>query len=176
MDRLREAWNRAVRGAFSRIDYFALYRARVVAQNNQTVDVTPDDKRLPGMQGVRLRHGVPGLTVTVQPGCYILVGWEGGNPKAPYACLWDGGEGVTEIVVKADNVYVGDKANAEPIPLGNKLLQRVVDIESKFDGHTHVVTGTCPSFGGPLSGGLAAATATPTAHSPDFASQHGKVS
>ena len=107
MDRLRKAWQRAVKSALSGVDYFALYRARVVKQSGQTVDLKPDDARIPDQTGVRLRHGVPGMEVTIAPGSYLLLGWDNGDPELPFAALWDGGETVVKLKIGGQLVEVG---------------------------------------------------------------------
>lgn len=85
--------------ATAHIDYFALYVAEVVSQSadGSTVDVQPNDRRLPGMSKVPLRFGLPGIVAKFAPGAYVLVGWDGGDPSKPYAGLWGGGETVTQL-------------------------------------------------------------------------------
>jgi len=56
-----------VRAAVPTIDYFALYRAKVVSQAGQTLDVVPEDPRLPSMGQVPIKLGVPGGEVQVSP-------------------------------------------------------------------------------------------------------------
>lgn len=96
---LKNPFAQLVKSAVPRLDWFALYRGKVLGQSGNTVDVQPDDARLPAMSKVPLRHGLPGVSVSVQPGTSILVGWENGDPSRPYACLWEGGEGVIEIKI-----------------------------------------------------------------------------
>ncbi len=91
-DRTRAAFERAVRRALPRLDYLALYSARVVAQAaDGSLDVQPDDARLPGMTGVPMRLFVPGATVRVGGGARVLVGFEQGDPARPVAHLWESG-------------------------------------------------------------------------------------
>ena len=89
----------------ARVDYFAFYHARVSAQSadGSTVDVIPDDDRLPqdSMRGIELRLGLPGVTVKVQSGCYVMVGFDSGKPNLPYATLWDLGSTTLEINIQA---------------------------------------------------------------------------
>lgn len=73
----------------SRTDYHAHYPARVEGQNaDGSLELKPDDTKLPGMGNVPIRLGVPGITVKVKTGARVLVGFEGGDPKAPIATLW----------------------------------------------------------------------------------------
>lgn len=100
---LKNPFAQLVKSAVPRLDWFALYRGKVLGQAGNTVDVQPDDARLPAMSKVPLRHGLPGVSVTVQPGTSILVGWENGDPSRPYACLWEGGETVTSMTIGGTN-------------------------------------------------------------------------
>ena len=111
-DEIRRSYRAIVRGAIPNIDYFAYYRAQVAAQasDGSTVDVIPDDTRLPHCSGIALRLGLPGVTVTVEPGCYVMLGWDGGNPARPYATLWDLGGTMIKLNIEATtsvNVTVG---------------------------------------------------------------------
>lgn len=90
-----------VDNAVAHVDLFALYEAQVIKQSGNTVDVQPKDSRLPGMSGVQLRHGLPAVSVTVAPGAFVLVGWDGGDPSKPYAALWGGGETLTALSIGA---------------------------------------------------------------------------
>jgi hypothetical protein len=74
-----------------RLDYLALYPARVVSQSiiDGSLDVQPDDTRLPPMQNVPIRYGVPGVRAEVSAGAQVLIGFEQGNPSRPVATLWD---------------------------------------------------------------------------------------
>ena len=116
-DRIKEPLLKIIRSAMRPIDYYALYRARLVAQSGNKVDLQPDDSRLPPMAGVSLRHGLPGVSVTVSPGAYLMVGWDGGDPRKPYAELWEGGETVSEIQIAGTTPVAreGDNLTASAI-------------------------------------------------------------
>lgn len=82
------------------IDFHALYSAKVVSQNGDgTLELKPTSPKLPGLSKVPLRHGLPAVQVQVAPGCFVLVGWDGGDPGSPYACLWGGGETLTSLSI-----------------------------------------------------------------------------
>ncbi len=89
-DRFKGALTALARRADPLTLYRAMYRARLVNQSADLLrlDVAPDDPLLPLMSNVPLRHGIPGLTVSVAPGAYVLVGWDNGKPDAPFAALW----------------------------------------------------------------------------------------
>jgi hypothetical protein len=118
----------SVRGALPQIDYLTTYRAKVVAQSadGKTLDLQPDDARLPGMQQVPLRLGLPGVIALLAPGAFVEVGWDGGDPSQPHAKLFEGGETVTKLVVKATMVYLGDEAGAKQLVT-----------KDEYDLHTH---------------------------------------
>jgi hypothetical protein len=72
--------------------FLAQHSATVEMQHaDDTLDVTPDDYalRAQGLSNVPIRHGIPGVRVRVKQGSRCLIGFEGGNPRAPYAALWD---------------------------------------------------------------------------------------
>lgn len=90
MDRLKGPLRGFARAADPLARYRCMYPAKLRSQSADKlrVDVEPDDKALPSMSNIPLRHGIPGLTVSVAPGAYLLVGWGGGSPTDPFAALW----------------------------------------------------------------------------------------
>ena len=89
-DRVKGAFRALVRLAMRRIDYVALYPAKVAAQNQDgTLELMPEHSKVPPMSKVPIRLGIPGATVRVSAGARVLVGFENGDPKRPYAGLWD---------------------------------------------------------------------------------------
>ena len=85
-----------------RIDYLALYPATVLIDHgDMTLDLQPDDERLPYLVRVPLRVFLPGTYVKVKPGSRALVGFEGADPARPVAHLWEAGSTlVVEIVTQ----------------------------------------------------------------------------
>lgn len=117
-----------------RLDRLALYPARVVAQSadKTRLDLQPDDVRIPPCAGVPIRHGLPGVTVTVTAGARVLLGYAGGDPAQPYAALWEAGS-VVSISVNG----------------GSTRVARVGDTVAS---HTHSYTdGGTPMTTGPAS-------------------------
>lgn len=97
-DRLLAPFAALVRRLTARIDYLALYACRVVAQNTDlTLELQPDDARIPSLSAVPIRHGLPGVTVRVAAGARVLLAFENGDPSKPVATLWDSAS-VEEIV------------------------------------------------------------------------------
>lgn len=102
-DRFKAALAELVERVMRRVDYFRLTPARVVRQaSDGTLELIPDDgSGLPGLVGVPIRHGLPGVTgVSVASGARVRVGFEGGDPRLPYAALWDAGN-VTRITINS---------------------------------------------------------------------------
>jgi hypothetical protein len=100
-DRLTRAVGAIVRHLTAHLDYFALYPSKLVSQNSdRTLELKPDDNRLPGLSKVPIRFGIPGVTVKVASGARVLLGFEGGDPGAPVATLWESGS-VTELTIDA---------------------------------------------------------------------------
>jgi hypothetical protein len=100
-DRLTRAVGAIVRHLTAHLDYFALYPSKLVSQNSDgTLELKPDDSRLPGLSKVPIRYGIPGVTVKVASGARVLVGFEGGDPGSPVATLWELGS-VTEMTIDA---------------------------------------------------------------------------
>ena len=90
MDRLKAALAAFVRGVTSRLDYLALYPCRVLSQNTDgSLELQPEDGRLPGLSKVPIRIGVPGVDVKVTPGAKVLLGFTGGDPRSPIAALFE---------------------------------------------------------------------------------------
>ncbi len=116
-DEIRQSYRAIVRGAIPNIDFFAYYRAQVMAQSldGSTVDVQPDDQRLPACSMIPLRLGLPGVTVTVQPGCFVMLGWDGGDPSKPFATLWDLGGTLLNIKITAGNASPAATFEMNPV-------------------------------------------------------------
>lgn len=116
-DRIRGALKKLLHSLCSRIDYLALYPARVVSQSGQAVDLRPDDPRFPALEAVPLNLGLPGVEVDVEPGARVLLGFAGGDPSKPRATLWESG------AVRSMRVDAGDLV----INGGSKAVARVDD-------------------------------------------------
>lgn len=141
------------------VDFFANYRAKVVAQSadKTTLDVKPDSDKLPAtMSKIPIRLGLPGTTVKVQAGCYVMIGWDGGNPARPYALLWDLNgtmleldiTATTEVKITAENVKINSTTGNVTLNNGTRTVACIGDI----------VTGTAGPY--PISGGTVATSAT----------------
>lgn len=91
LDRLRAALDALIRWTTREQPYLRLYPATVRAQAaDGTLDLDPDDAAIrgTGLSGVPIRHGIPGVTVEISAGQRIMLGFEAGDPRRPYAALW----------------------------------------------------------------------------------------
>jgi hypothetical protein len=135
-----------VEGAPPVIDRLAHYRARVdaCAVDGATLDVTPEDKRISPEKNVPLRLGIPSMTIVVQPGAIVWLGFDGGDPRKPH-CLpcWE-----TAMVTK---VIITDMAGGSieisngiiKLNNGTKPVSRVGDHTA---GHVHVESGNAGPY------------------------------
>jgi len=83
-----------VRRVMRRTAYHAQHVAVVQRQHDDdSLDLLPDsdDIRGTGLSRVPIRHGLPGVRVRVAVGSRVLLTFEGGNPTAPRATLWEAG-------------------------------------------------------------------------------------
>jgi len=122
-DRFKRALEAFLLAVFARIDYLALYPAKVVSQNGDgSVDVQPDDARLPGMTSVPLRFGLPGLELKVTSGARVLIGFENGDPRRPVATAWEK-DGFQSVAIGGGTqpiARVGDTVSVS-IPAGTPI-------------------------------------------------------
>lgn len=140
MDRAKAALLAMVGPAPASVDYRGIYRAKLITQssNDQKCGVLPEDPRLPPMENVPLRHGIPGVRVLVQPGAHLQVGWENGRGDLPYVALWDTDANAVRIVLPSKQVFIGDdekKLN----PLTNGVVLGMCP--DPFTGATHAALG-----------------------------------
>ncbi len=114
-----------------RLDYSALYPAKVVRQSGNLLEVIPEDDRIKGngMASVPIRHGLPGVTVEVSQGARVRIGFENQDPKKPFAALFD---------TDAAFVTVCIGSNAEFVALANLVKSELDNIQTKYDLHTHL--------------------------------------
>jgi hypothetical protein len=93
LDRFKAAITAIVHAILGRrLDYLAPVLCKVVAIDGAgRLEVKPDDARRPPMTRVPTRT-LPGLSWTPKAGGKVLVCFEGGDPRKPYASLWETGD------------------------------------------------------------------------------------
>lgn len=123
LDRLTDAVRKIVDALFGpRLDLLALYPAVAVSQSGNSVDVTPDDTRIPGIQGVPIFSGTPGVTATVPDGTRVLLGFRGGDRRLPYVAMWETvSPRPQESVIDADAIKLGANALKGVARLGDAV-------------------------------------------------------
>lgn len=74
------------------LDFLARYPATVlISKANNIVDIEPEDKRLPKFEGILLRVPVPETEIRVARGAKVLLAFEGGDPRFPFAEMFISG-------------------------------------------------------------------------------------
>ena len=75
-----------------KLDYYAYYSVTIINQDQDgLVTIKPDDARLPSMEGIYIRTGIPGIKIVVdgtKRETKALLGFENGDSTKPYCCLW----------------------------------------------------------------------------------------
>lgn len=128
--RIRGALERLVRWVTRDTIFLGQYSAQVIAQGaDGTLDLLPDDPRVraSGVQAVPIRHGLPGVKVKVPPGERVLLGFENGDPRAPYASLWHEGQVLS--------VEIGGQI---PVALSTLVDAAFAAHLATFNAHTHL--------------------------------------
>lgn len=102
LDRIKEPLARFVRWVMRSTLYLGAYPSTVQRQDPSTglLDLLPDDERLrgKGTSGVQIRHGLPGVAVEVPTGARALLQFDNGDPRKPFAALWETGS-ITSITL-----------------------------------------------------------------------------
>lgn len=131
--RVRGAFERLVRWVTRDAIFLGQYTAQVVTQNaDGSVDLLPDDERLraQGLQSVPIRHGLPGVKVKVPPGERVLLAFDAGDARAPYAALWHEGQ-VLEVQI----------GGVLPVAMAARVDLNFATIQAWANTHTHPVAG-----------------------------------
>jgi hypothetical protein len=131
---LRGSLERIIRWVTRNTIYLTTYSAQVIRQAaDGTLDLLVDDLRLQsqGLQGVPIRHGLPGVTVEVPAGERVLLAFDGGDPAKPHAMLWHEGQ-VTKVRIGGE----------EPVALASLVSARLDLLQQTFDAHIHITTAT----------------------------------
>ena len=99
-----------------RIDYKALYPARVVQWSESGInpsglvdvvfindDLAQSATKLRSKTGVPVLPTTPGLSYKPTAGTQVLIGWQGGDERYPYALAWLGLGGSSEVTQSASD-------------------------------------------------------------------------
>lgn len=124
------------------VDYSRMYAAKVLAQaGDGSLELLPDAEKLrgTGLTRVPIRHGIPGVRVTVPSGGKVLLFFENADPKFPAAALWPDGSAVTQIKITAPTLLV--EGNIE---CTGEITAKSQSAPVTLSGHLH------PSATGPV--------------------------
>lgn len=150
-DRLIDAIRRIIlKVVGKRLDYSALYPSTVVSQAaNGNVEIKCDDSRIAGrgLTAIPIKHGIPGMTVEVQRGARVLLGFEAQDPGRPYVALWESGS-VTKLTLPNGTSAVarkGDRVRVFFPPL--MAINGTVGVPPAGTPFTGVLTITTPADG-----------------------------
>lgn len=95
----------------SQLDYLARYPSTVVAQDaDGSLQLKPDDARLPGLTGIPIWPGLPGVSMTVPVGARVLLAFAAGDPAMPIAEMWGSGTPLTLVFDASTSIKFGDNA------------------------------------------------------------------
>ena len=99
-----------------RIDYRALYPARVIQWNESGInpsglvdvvfindDLAQTATKLRSKSGIPVLPTTPGLSYRPTAGTQVLIGWQGGDERYPYALAWLGLGGSSEVTQTASD-------------------------------------------------------------------------
>jgi len=101
---LREFIRETMRGT----EWYPSFSARVgVQRGDGTLDVYPDDKRLPSLTGVRIRVPAPGAQLMVPPGTQVTILFENGDPRQRVAVAYGEGNPAVAAALVGDAVDLG---------------------------------------------------------------------
>jgi hypothetical protein len=127
--RVRGALERLIRWVTRDSLYLGTYTAKVESQSaDGKLDLVPEDVRLrgDGLQAVEIRHGLPGCVVVVPAGERVLLAFDGGDPRKPYAALWHPGH-VTAVRI----------GGTEAVALASLVESRLAAMQAAIDTHVH---------------------------------------
>lgn len=147
---LADALEAVISRVMRRVDYHALYPARVVAQNaDGSLDLVPDSERVPSCQRVPVRT-LRGLSVEVAAGARVLLGYEAGDPALPVALLWEPGDATVVRVNGGDSRVARD---GEPVVSSAALTAWMASVTTKVNTLDGAATPDAPTTIGAISGG-----------------------
>lgn len=143
-----------------RVDYLASYPATAVTQNGDgTLEIQPDDSRLPSLSSVPIRYGVPGVSAQIANGGRVLLAFAGGDPAKPIATVWEAAS-VTSLTVTASAIKLGGSGATEALVKGTSYATHMAQLATALTTlGTNMVT-TLPAGNAAAAATAAGAAAT----------------
>jgi hypothetical protein len=178
-DRLKSGLGKIVRAIFGpRIDYLAPQFAVVKAQNaDGSVDILPDDVRFPGLQGVPIDTGIPGVSFTISVGARVQLMFVGGDPSKPRVTEWDSASVTsltvtsTQVTVVASTILLGSSGATQPFVLGTSYATHCTQLATAATALAAAATSLAAAMTPLLLPPAAAAAATAAAAAATAAGQ-----
>ena len=107
-DNAAEPLRAFVRETMRGVELLQTFGGQVALQRaDGTLDIYPDDRRLPPLTSVRVRVPVPGAKLRVVPGARCQVVFEGGDVRQPRATLYEPGSATAAVARVGDTVALG---------------------------------------------------------------------
>jgi hypothetical protein len=101
---------------------------KVVSQNEDgTLELIADSRKVAAPPKVPLRHGLPFTDVRIAPGAEVLLGFENGDRKRPFAALPLKGGRLLHLVVDGDRFEWG---GSDAVAIASKVEARLAAIEA----------------------------------------------
>jgi hypothetical protein len=150
-DKLAASLEAFIRSVFGhRLDYLASYPAKVVSQNaDGSLELVPDDGRLPTYSKVPIRYVVPGLTATVSAGARALLSFAGADPRKPIVTGFEAGSGsLVTLNLVGTTLNLGATSGLQGAGLGDQLATALSNIVTFLTTHTHPGVTTGPGTTG----------------------------
>lgn len=137
---LEETLGPIVQSETAHLEYYGSWLARAVGQNGDgTLELQPYSERWPGLSAVRMRHGIPGVTVAqITPGIDVVFTFEDGRPRAPIVTSFATSEQALKLVIAALDLRLGADESAQGVAIGP--IQKICN--DLIAAHTHEVVGT----------------------------------
>ena len=131
-DRIKQPLLSFIKSAFSRIDYYAYYKCKVVSQSSDglKVDLVPEDQRIPTLSNIPLRLGIPQAVAKFAPGAHVMLGWENADPSKPYALAGFSNDATLTML------EIGG-SSAQFVALANLVKSELGSIATALSSHTH---------------------------------------
>ena len=133
------------RAISTNIDYAHPWACTVQTQIGDTVDVKPDNSKLPDLLGIPIRTGVPDVSAKVKIGSRCRVFFDDGDPAKPYVALWD--------IAEVESISLaGSSGTLAPVARQGDAVVVTIDVKTISAAAAVGATGTIELPGVIMSG------------------------
>lgn len=123
----------------SSIDYLGAFPCKAIVQNSDgTLELRPDDSRLPPYKNVPIRYGVPGVSATISPGGRVILEFTGGDPQKPIATVWESAT-VTLLTITSTQIKLGGSAS-QALVLGTSYATHMTALATALQTLSNAIT------------------------------------